>query len=77
MTIEEVDIAVIGAGAAGLSAAGEAAKLGAKVALVDDNQHPGGQYFRQPSPKNYTGTSLISKSDRARFAALLKKIDTP
>ena len=77
MTIEEVDIAVIGAGAAGLSAAGEAAKLGAKVALIDDNQHPGGQYFRQPSPKNYTGTSLISERDRDRFSALLKKIDTP
>ena len=77
MTIEEVDLTVIGAGAAGLSAAGEAAKMGAKIALVDDNHHPGGQYFRQPSPKHYTHQSLVSGKDRRRFSKLLRDIDTP
>ena len=41
------DIAVIGAGPAGLSAAIEAAKTGAKVLLVDENKLPGGQLFKQ------------------------------
>ena len=77
MTIEEVDVTIIGAGAAGLSAAGEAARMGARVVLVDDNQHPGGQYFRQPSPQNYKCKSLVSEKDRHRFAQLLKGIDTP
>jgi len=71
MTIEEVDVTIIGAGAAGLSAAGEAARMGARVVLVDDNQHPGGQYFRQPSPQNYKCKSLVSEKDRHRFAQLL------
>ena len=77
MTIEEVDVTIIGAGAAGLSAAGEAVKLGARVALVDDNQHPGGQYFRQPSPQNYTVGSLASDRDRRRFETLVKHLDSP
>jgi len=76
MTIEEVDVAVIGAGAAGLSAAGEAAKLGARVALVDDNHYPGGQYFRQPSPQNYKHQNSTSSKDTERFSALLADIDT-
>ena len=41
------DIAVIGAGPAGLSAAIEAAKTGAKVLLADENRLPGGQLFKQ------------------------------
>ena len=41
------DIAVLGAGPAGLSAAIQAAKAGAKVTLIDENQLPGGQLFKQ------------------------------
>ena len=41
------DIAVIGAGSAGLTAAVEAATLGAKVAVFDENSLPGGQLFKQ------------------------------
>jgi len=37
-TQEEFDVVVIGAGAAGLMAAGRAAELGAKVAIVDKNK---------------------------------------
>ncbi len=77
MTIEEVDVAVIGAGAAGLSAAGEAAKMGARVALLDDNHHPGGQYFRQHSPCNYKLQNATTGKDTERFSALLAGIDTP
>lgn len=44
---KEVEILVIGAGPAGLSAAIEAAKNGAEVLVVDENEKPGGQLFKQ------------------------------
>ena len=40
------DVAVIGAGPAGLAAAGSAVAAGARVALVDMAPRPGGQYWR-------------------------------
>lgn len=43
----EVDLLVIGAGPAGLSAAITAAQHGAKVLVVDENDRPGGQLFKQ------------------------------
>ncbi|SAK72665.1 oxidoreductase [Caballeronia temeraria] len=47
MNIERVDIAIIGAGPAGLSAARIAARAGVRVALIDDNPRAGGQIWRQ------------------------------
>lgn len=41
------DIVIIGAGPAGLGAAIESSKRGAKVLLVDENKLPGGQLFKQ------------------------------
>lgn len=41
------EILVIGAGPAGLSAAIEGARAGARVLLVDENAAPGGQLFKQ------------------------------
>lgn len=41
------DIAIIGAGPAGLSAAVQAAKAGADVVVIDENKLPGGQLFKQ------------------------------
>lgn len=43
----EADIAIVGAGPAGLTAAIECAKAGAKVILIDENEKPGGQLFKQ------------------------------
>ncbi|MDR1319137.1 MAG: NAD(P)/FAD-dependent oxidoreductase [Treponema sp.] len=43
----KADIVVIGAGAAGLCAARQAASAGADVLLVDENKLPGGQLFKQ------------------------------
>lgn len=37
----ETDVAVVGAGSAGLSAAGQAAAAGAKVLVLDENRLPG------------------------------------
>ncbi|KVH29952.1 FAD/NAD(P)-binding oxidoreductase [Burkholderia cepacia] len=42
-----VDIAIVGAGPAGLSAAWVAARSGATVVIVDDNPRAGGQIWRQ------------------------------
>ncbi len=41
------DVAVIGAGPAGLCAAYEAAVSGARVCVIDENKAPGGQLFKQ------------------------------
>ena len=48
--MSEHDIAVVGAVPAGLAAAGEAAALGCRVIVIDDNPRPGGQYLRQAIP---------------------------
>ena len=41
------DVAIIGAGSAGLSAAYQAATAGADVLVIDENSRPGGQLFKQ------------------------------
>ena len=46
MRPDSVDVAVIGAGPAGLAAAATAAELGLSVALLDEQAHPGGQIYR-------------------------------
>jgi NADPH-dependent 2,4-dienoyl-CoA reductase/sulfur reductase-like enzyme len=46
MPLETVDVAVVGAGPAGLAAAAAAAERGLSVALVDEQAHPGGQIYR-------------------------------
>ena len=48
MRTERVDLAIVGAGPAGLSAALEAKAAGAEVLVVDENDRPGGQIFRHP-----------------------------
>ncbi|MBI4573968.1 MAG: FAD-dependent oxidoreductase, partial [candidate division NC10 bacterium] len=44
---KHVEVAVVGAGPAGLGAALAAARAGAQVTLIDGGLLPGGQYFRQ------------------------------
>ena len=46
--LKEWEVVVIGAGAAGLSAALAAAQSGAQVTVLDAYPAPGGQYYRQP-----------------------------
>ena len=45
MKIRETDIAIVGAGSAGLSAAYEARCAGAQVLVLDENRLPGGRHF--------------------------------
>ncbi|MEU4730498.1 NAD(P)/FAD-dependent oxidoreductase [Streptomyces sp. NPDC023588] len=45
-----VDLAIVGAGPAGLAAAVAAAGLGLRVTLLDAGERPGGQFYRHPAP---------------------------
>jgi NADPH-dependent 2,4-dienoyl-CoA reductase/sulfur reductase-like enzyme len=48
------DVAVVGAGPAGIAAAVRASESGARVALIDDNPAPGGQIWRRgASPSHH------------------------
>lgn len=44
------DLAVVGAGSAGLAGAVTAAELGLSVALLDSSPQSGGQFYRHPAP---------------------------
>lgn len=43
------DVAIVGAGPAGLAAAGAAASEGARVVVIDSSEQPGGQFWRHRS----------------------------
>lgn len=45
--MNEIEVAVVGAGPAGLSASIEVARRGLQVVLFDENSQPGGQLFKQ------------------------------
>jgi NADPH-dependent 2,4-dienoyl-CoA reductase/sulfur reductase-like enzyme len=47
---ESIDLAVVGAGPAGLAAAAEAASLSLPLTLMDTFHLPGGQYYKQTPP---------------------------
>src|SRR5271155_5573613 len=47
------DVAVIGAGPAGIAAAVRASESGARAALIDDNPAPGGQIWRRGASRGH------------------------
>src|ERR1700689_2669820 len=64
------DIAVIGAGPAGLAAAARASESGARVAMVDDNPRPGGQIWRASRlPEPWLRSKVEGVSGARVFAA--------
>lgn len=65
--MKRYDLIVIGAGPAGLSAAIQAARYGAKTAVFDENASPGGQLFKQIH--KFFG----SKEHRAKTGALISE----
>ncbi len=55
------EVAVVGAGPAGLEAALMAAEAGAQVTLIDSSPLPGGQYFKQP-PQSFQTPDIDGKA---------------
>ncbi|WP_322088816.1 FAD/NAD(P)-binding oxidoreductase [Burkholderia sp. BCC1999] len=69
-----VDVAIVGAGPAGLSAARAAVKGGATVAIVDDNPRAGGQIWRQgaavkPAPVAAERLAVLRQPNVTHLAA--------
>jgi thioredoxin reductase len=73
----ETDLVIVGAGPAGLAAAGEALQRGLTVTLLDDNPTPGGQYFRQPPPSLARGAHVDRDADHARADVLFRALQHP
>lgn len=61
------DLAVVGAGPAGLAAAVTAADLGLNVTLLDAGERPGGQYYRRPAPDLGAARPEVLHHDWAAF----------
>lgn len=59
----DAEIAIIGAGPAGLTAAVHAATAGADVVVLDERGEPGGQYFK-PRSEGYRGRFTIDRQHR-------------
>ena len=76
-----VDVAVVGAGPAGLAAAATAAEAGLSVVVIDADPQPGGQYWRhrdenptdaaadRPARPDKTYSRLRQRFDAARDTA--------
>jgi D-hydroxyproline dehydrogenase subunit alpha len=79
--VRTTDLAIVGAGPAGLAAAAEAVRHGVSVVLFDDNPLPGGQYFRQgPATRvsDEPGPGPAKRShDEQRASELLSVISHP
>ena len=60
--MKPTDVAIVGAGPAGLAAAQAARNEGCTVTIIDDQDTPGGQFFRQPS-------ALLGQTGRDRFSS--------
>ncbi|MFT4166322.1 MAG: FAD-dependent oxidoreductase [Microlunatus sp.] len=68
-----VDVAVVGAGPAGLAAAVAAAGAGLQVAVVDANPQPGGQYWRHRDES--TDEPTLGQHDIEKYAELRRRFD--
>lgn len=71
----EYDLAIVGAGPAGLSAAVAAADLGLSVVVLDAAAAPGGQYYRHPAPGLGAARPEALHHGWAAFAALVRRLD--
>lgn len=71
---EHYDIAVVGAGPAGLAAAARAAELGLSVLLADENPAPGGQIYRAVTTTPVADRSILGE-DYWKGGALVTRLE--
>lgn len=71
----DTDLAVVGAGPAGLAAAAEALARGLSVTVLDDNPLPGGQYFRQAPPALARAPRHAEDAGHRRAEALFRALE--
>jgi len=71
---EHYDIAVVGAGPAGLAAAARAAELGLSVLLADENPAPGGQIYRAVTTTPVADRSVLGE-DYWKGGALVARLE--
>ena len=64
------DVAIVGAGPAGMAAAVAAAESGRSVVLVDAGPQPGGQYWRHPDENDVPDADHSQHHDWAKYAKL-------
>jgi NADPH-dependent 2,4-dienoyl-CoA reductase/sulfur reductase-like enzyme len=71
---EPYDLAVVGAGSAGLAGAVAAGELGLSVALLDSAAHTGGQFYRHPAPAAGAVRPHALHHDRSAYADLRRRL---
>lgn len=71
---EHYDIAIVGAGPAGLAAAARAAELGLSVLLADENPAPGGQIYRAITTTPVADKSVLGE-DYWKGGALVTRLE--
>jgi len=74
--LKEFELMIIGSGPAGLAAAVEAVRAGARVALLDENPRPGGQIYRQISSGFEVSDARMLGRDYMRGQKLLDEFDS-
>jgi hydrogen cyanide synthase HcnB len=71
--MKEVDLVIIGGGPAGITAATEAVRMGASVAIIDENQHLGGKVLGPTS--NTIQASVSDRIEKNIRRQILKDFD--
>jgi len=72
----ESELAIIGAGPGGVAAAIQAAKTGVKVTLLDENESPGGQIYRQLGQGFKVTDAGVFGNDYAKGLELLQQFSS-